>query len=112
MTERPERRASGPRSARHPGAAGDLDLSSHDWRGVIEQLPLAVSIDRLDEWSSNLYTSPQIEAILGSSTEDWAAEKGSASAGTLTGVAELVPRVDAEFARAAEALRTAIQEVA
>jgi CheY-like chemotaxis protein len=37
----------------------DVDLSTHDWRGLIEQLPLAVYIDRLDEWSSNIYTSPQ-----------------------------------------------------
>ena len=46
----------------------DLDLSTHDWRGLIEQLPLAVYIDRLDEWSSNIYTSPQLEAILGYTT--------------------------------------------
>jgi PAS domain S-box-containing protein len=74
MTEGPERRASGPPSARDSGAPGDLDLSSHDWRGLIEQLPLAVYIDRLDEWSSNMYTSPQIEALLGYTTEEWAAE--------------------------------------
>jgi PAS domain S-box-containing protein len=74
MTEGPERRAAGPRSARDSGAPADLDLSSHDWRGLIEQLPLAVYIDRLDEWSSNIYTSPQIEAILGYTTEEWAGE--------------------------------------
>jgi PAS domain S-box-containing protein len=74
MTEGPERRAAGPRSARDSGAPADLDLSSHDWRGLIEQLPLAVYIDRLDEWSSNIYTSPQIEAILGYTTEEWTAE--------------------------------------
>src|ERR687888_540235 len=71
MTEGPERRPSGPSGSAAPG---DLDLSSHDWRGLIEQLPLAVYIDRLDEWSSNIYTSPQIEAILGYTTEEWAAE--------------------------------------
>src|SRR5436190_525461 len=74
MTEGPERRAAGPRSARDSGAPADLDLSSHDWRGLIEQLPLAVYIDRLDKWSSNIYTSPQLEAILGYTTEEWAAE--------------------------------------
>jgi PAS domain S-box-containing protein len=74
MTEGPERSAAGPRSARDSGALADVDLSSHDWRGLIEQLPLAVYIDRLDEWSSNIYTSPQIEAILGYTTEEWAAE--------------------------------------
>jgi PAS domain S-box-containing protein len=74
MTQGPERRAAGPRSARDSEAPADLDLSSHDWRGLIEQLPLAVYIDRLDEWSSNVYTSPQLEAILGYTTEEWAAE--------------------------------------
>src|SRR5512133_497776 len=74
MTEGPERSAAGPRSARDSGALADVDLSTHDWRGLIEQLPLAVYIDRLDEWSSNIYTSPQIEAILGYTTEEWAAE--------------------------------------
>jgi PAS domain S-box-containing protein len=52
----------------------DLDLSTHDWRGLIEQLPLAVYIDRLDEWSSNIYTSLQLEAILGYTPEEWAAD--------------------------------------
>src|SRR5919197_6112110 len=74
MTEGPERGAVGPRSARDSRALADVDLSTHDWRGLIEQLPLAVYIDRLDEWSSNIYTSPQIEAILGYMTVEWAAE--------------------------------------
>jgi PAS domain S-box-containing protein len=70
MTEGPEGRPSGLSGSAAPA---DLDLSSHDWRGLIEQLPLAVYIDRLDEWSTNLYTSPQIEAILGYTAEEWAA---------------------------------------
>ena len=135
MTEGPERRAAGPRSPLLSEAAGDLELSSHDWRGLIEQLPLAVYIDRLDEWSSNLYLSPQIEAVLGYTTEEWAAEdhlllrvlhpddrerviaahrrscEGMAKAGTLAGAAELVARVDEEFARATEALQAAVQGV-
>jgi len=52
--------------------SADLDLRDPDWRALIEQLPLAVYIDRLDEWSTNLYTSPQIEAILGYTAEEWA----------------------------------------
>jgi PAS domain S-box-containing protein len=74
MTEGPERSAAGPRSARDSGALADVDLSTHDWRALIEQLPLAVYIDRLDWWSSNIYTSRQIEAILGYTTEEWTAE--------------------------------------
>ncbi|HEX8856146.1 MAG TPA: PAS domain S-box protein, partial [Thermoleophilaceae bacterium] len=49
-------------------------MRSHGWRALIEQLPLAVYIDRLDEWSSNVYTSPQLEAILGYTTEEWASD--------------------------------------
>ncbi|MFL5841606.1 MAG: PAS domain S-box protein [Thermoleophilaceae bacterium] len=49
-------------------------MRSHDWRALIEQLPLAVYIDRLDEWSSNVYTSPQLEAILGYTAEEWAGD--------------------------------------
>jgi len=56
--------APGPRSVRESVAPAELDLRSHDWRSLIEQLTLAVYIDRLDETSSNVYTSPQLEAIL------------------------------------------------
>jgi PAS domain S-box-containing protein len=43
------------------------------YRTLVEQLPLAIYIDRLDDASSNIYTSPQIEDMLGYSTEEWAA---------------------------------------
>src|SRR6266516_2842112 len=71
MGEGPERIAPGPR--RGSGVSADLDLRDPDWRALIEQLPLAVYIDRLDEWSTNVYTSPQIEAILGYTAAEWAA---------------------------------------
>jgi diguanylate cyclase (GGDEF)-like protein/PAS domain S-box-containing protein len=45
------------------------------YRTLVEQLPLAVYIDRLDRWSSNIYTSPQIEAMLGYSVEEWVDNK-------------------------------------
>jgi PAS domain S-box-containing protein len=57
------------------GAPAGLDLRSHDWRALIEQLPLAVYIDRLDESSSNVYTSPQLEAILGYTAKEWAGDE-------------------------------------
>ena len=41
------------------------------FRALVEQLPLAVYIDRLDENSSNVYSSPQIEPMLGYSPEEW-----------------------------------------
>jgi diguanylate cyclase (GGDEF)-like protein/PAS domain S-box-containing protein len=43
------------------------------YRTLVEQLPLAVYIDRVDASSSNLYTSPQIEPMLGYSVEEWVA---------------------------------------
>ena len=46
------------------------------YRTLVEQLPLAVYIDRVDRWSSNIYTSPQIEAMLGYTVEEWADNKG------------------------------------
>jgi diguanylate cyclase (GGDEF)-like protein/PAS domain S-box-containing protein len=45
------------------------------YRTLVEQLPLAVYIDRVDRWSSNIYTSPQIEPMLGYSVEEWADNK-------------------------------------
>ena len=44
------------------------------YRALVEQLPLAIYIDRLDELSSNVYTSPQIERMIGYTAEQWAAE--------------------------------------
>ena len=44
------------------------------YRALVEQLPLAIYIDRLDELSSNIYTSPQIERMIGYTAEQWAAE--------------------------------------
>ena len=41
------------------------------YRSLVEQLPLSVYIDRLDEVSSNVYTSPQIESMLGYSVSEW-----------------------------------------
>ena len=40
-------------------------------RMLVERLPLSVYIDRLDEVSSNIYTSPQIEQMLGYSVDLW-----------------------------------------
>src|ERR671931_751963 len=74
MGEGPGQRAPGPRSARDSVAPAERDLRSHDWRSLIEQLPLAVYIDRLDESSSNVYTSPQLEAVLGYTAGEWAGD--------------------------------------
>jgi diguanylate cyclase (GGDEF)-like protein/PAS domain S-box-containing protein len=41
------------------------------YRTLVEQLPLVVYVDAIDAVSSNLYTSPQVEPLLGYSTEEW-----------------------------------------
>jgi PAS domain S-box-containing protein len=41
------------------------------YRTLVEQLRLVTYIDALDERSSNIYTSPQLEAILGYPVEEW-----------------------------------------
>jgi PAS domain S-box-containing protein len=44
-------------------------------RSLIEQVPVTVYIDRLDDISSNVYMSPQLEAVLGYSAEEWASDR-------------------------------------
>ncbi len=41
------------------------------YRTLVEQLPLVTYIDALDERSTNLYTSPQIEPLLGYTVAEW-----------------------------------------
>ena len=45
-----------------------------DFREIIERLPLVVYIDNLDERSSPLYVSPEIERLLGYTREEWLAD--------------------------------------
>jgi diguanylate cyclase (GGDEF)-like protein/PAS domain S-box-containing protein len=44
------------------------------YRTLIEHLPLVVYVDALDAVSSNIFTSPQIEPLLGYSVDEWKAE--------------------------------------
>jgi len=57
---------------------GDNDLSPDQigrrYRTLIEQLPPVVYLDEVDSISSNIFTSRQIEPILGYSVEDWATD--------------------------------------
>jgi diguanylate cyclase (GGDEF)-like protein/PAS domain S-box-containing protein len=50
---------------------GVLDPAAGRFRALVEQLPLSVYIDRLDDVSSNIYTSPQIEQMLGYAVSEW-----------------------------------------
>jgi diguanylate cyclase (GGDEF)-like protein/PAS domain S-box-containing protein len=56
----------------------DDDLSADEvvrrYRTLIEQLPLVVYVDELDSISSNIFTSRQIEPMLGYSVEEWATD--------------------------------------
>ncbi len=45
------------------------------YRELVERLPIAIYIDRLDEFSSNVYTSPHVERMLGYTAEQWAIEE-------------------------------------
>jgi PAS domain S-box-containing protein len=72
------------------------------FRTLVEQLPLTVYVDRLDEESSNIYASPQIQDLLGYSPEEWA-ERGSLSS-------DVLHPDDRERVRAAHALTHATGE--
>ena len=56
----------------------DDDLSADEvarrYRTLIEQLPLVVYVDELDAVSSNIFTSPQIEPLLGYGVEEWSTD--------------------------------------
>jgi len=45
------------------------------YRTLVEQLPLVIYADALDAVSSNLFTSRQIEDLLGYSVEEWRADE-------------------------------------
>jgi diguanylate cyclase (GGDEF)-like protein/PAS domain S-box-containing protein len=47
------------------------DEVARRYRTLIEQLPLVVYVDALDSVSSNIFTSPQIEPLLGYSIDEW-----------------------------------------
>jgi PAS domain S-box-containing protein len=49
-------------------------MSRLDFRTLVERLPLVVYVDELDERSSPVYISPQIERLLGYSQEEWLAD--------------------------------------
>lgn len=50
------------------------DLHPEAYRTLVEGVPAILYIDRPDELSTNLYTSPQIEPILGFSVAEWVAD--------------------------------------
>jgi diguanylate cyclase (GGDEF)-like protein/PAS domain S-box-containing protein len=63
-----------PVAFREPDDPSSVDEVAQRYRTLIEQLPLVVYVDALDAISSNIFTSRQIEALLGYSVEEWANE--------------------------------------
>ena len=51
------------------------DEDARRYRTLIEHLPLIVYVDALDASSSNIFTSRQIEPIIGYTVEEWASDK-------------------------------------
>ncbi|MGZ4338827.1 MAG: putative bifunctional diguanylate cyclase/phosphodiesterase [Gaiellaceae bacterium] len=58
----------------HDGDDLSADEVVRRYRTLIEQLPLVVYVDELDSISSNIFTSRQIEPMLGYSVEEWATD--------------------------------------
>ncbi|MFZ1878523.1 MAG: PAS domain-containing protein [Gaiellaceae bacterium] len=63
------------------GNAGSplLDSNAYDdvarrYRTLVEHLPLVVYVDALDAASSNIFTSPQVESLLGYTPAEWLAD--------------------------------------
>jgi diguanylate cyclase (GGDEF)-like protein/PAS domain S-box-containing protein len=52
-------------------AEEELQRAETRYRTLVEQLPLAVYIDRMDSTSSNVYTSPQFVPMFGYPTTEW-----------------------------------------
>ncbi|QYJ15822.1 hypothetical protein Rxycam_01650 [Rubrobacter xylanophilus DSM 9941] len=52
----------------------ELREAQEQYRRLVEQLPAVVYVDRLDDTSSNLYTSPQTEEIFGYSPREWTSD--------------------------------------
>jgi diguanylate cyclase (GGDEF)-like protein/PAS domain S-box-containing protein len=50
--------------------AGNRALEAH-YQQLVEQLPLVVYVDELTDNAANIYTSPQVESLLGYSMEEW-----------------------------------------
>lgn len=48
-------------------------LEAH-YQRLVEQLPLVVYVDDLSDASSNIYTSPQVEPLLGYTVEEWVSD--------------------------------------
>jgi diguanylate cyclase (GGDEF)-like protein/PAS domain S-box-containing protein len=53
--------------------AGNRDLEAH-YQRLVEQLPLVVYVDELNDTAANIYTSPQVEPLLGYTVDEWVSD--------------------------------------
>jgi hypothetical protein len=53
-------------------SAAELEEAQRRYKSLVETLPAVVFVDLVDEAATNVYTSPQTEAILGYTVADWA----------------------------------------
>jgi diguanylate cyclase (GGDEF)-like protein/PAS domain S-box-containing protein len=56
--------------------ASEREEIDRRYKTLVEQLPLVIYADALDTQSSNLFTSRQIEDLLGYSTQEWRSDSG------------------------------------
>jgi two-component system cell cycle sensor histidine kinase/response regulator CckA len=57
-------------------AERERDEAQSRYRELVEALPLVTYIDNVDDHATNVYTSPQVQELLGWSVEDWAGSTG------------------------------------
>ena len=66
--------ACGPTSSPTLNGSNGYDDVARRYRTLVEQLPLVVYVDALDEMSSNIFTSSQVEPLLGYAVSEWLSE--------------------------------------
>ena len=54
-----------------PELADQLREAHETYRHLVEGIPAVLYVDANDDHSSNIYTSPQIEPLLGFTVEQW-----------------------------------------
>ena len=58
-----------------PTESDDPNEAERRYRLLVEQLPAIIYMDEVDEYSTNIYTSPQIDKILGIPREEWVTDR-------------------------------------
>jgi PAS domain-containing protein len=68
--------------AENPTSPEDPNEAERRYRLLVEQVPAIIYMDAVDEYSTNIYTSPQIDEILGIPREEWVNDRALCSART------------------------------